>query len=121
MTSLTTLFFLLLLLAAPPPATLDQVKAEPNPERRARLKEEFTRAIARTKSALAARPDVHLLVLRYEDVIHDPQTSARLIANLAGGTLDLTQMTAVVDTSLHRNRRPQNNPRPLTHNPKPCS
>ena len=48
MTALLTLF---LLLAAPVPTSLDQVKAEPNPERRARAAVDF--AVASEKAAEA--------------------------------------------------------------------
>jgi hypothetical protein len=76
-----------------------------SPERRERLQREFARALARTKTTLGGRPDVQLLVLRHEDVMRDPEGAARLIDGFAGGTLDQARMAAVVDGSLHRNRR----------------
>lgn len=44
--------FLFLLLAPPPPASLDQVKAEPNPERRAKIAIDY--AVVSEKNAEAA-------------------------------------------------------------------
>src|SRR5580658_6086946 len=46
------LFSLFLLLAPPPPSSLDQVKAEPNPERRAKLAIDY--AVVAEKGAEAA-------------------------------------------------------------------
>ncbi len=45
-------FLLFLLLAPPPPASLDQVKAEPNPERRAKIAIDY--AVVSEKNAEAA-------------------------------------------------------------------
>ncbi|HYA18160.1 MAG TPA: hypothetical protein VEF06_11870 [Bryobacteraceae bacterium] len=52
MTLTTTFLLLWLLFAPPPPASLDQVKAEPNAERRARLAIDF--AVTSEKNAEAA-------------------------------------------------------------------
>jgi hypothetical protein len=52
MTGLTTLFFVFLFFAAPVPTTLAQIKAEPNPERRAREAVDF--ALTAEKSAETA-------------------------------------------------------------------
>jgi hypothetical protein len=55
----TTIFLLLyLLFAVPPPATLDQVKAEPNAERRARLAVDFAAASEKNAEAAYAKNDL---------------------------------------------------------------
>jgi hypothetical protein len=54
----TTTFLLLFLLAVPPPATLDQVKAETNPERRARLAIDFAMASEKQAEGSYAKGDL---------------------------------------------------------------
>jgi len=52
------LFSLFLLLAPPPPVSLEQVKAEPNPERRARLAIDYAAATERNAEAAYAKGDL---------------------------------------------------------------
>lgn len=76
---------------------------EASPEIRASLLREFERTIENTKTTLASRPDVRLLLLRYDDVLNHPVEAAQRIAEFAGGSLDITKMAAAVDPSLGRN------------------
>jgi hypothetical protein len=78
---------------------------EDTPDRRDRLRSEYARLIARSKGELSARGDLRLLSLRHEDVIRDPAATAETVNQFAGGGLDTVSMFAVVDRSLHRNRR----------------
>jgi hypothetical protein len=54
---MTALFALFLLLAAPAPSSLDQVKAELNPERRARAAIDYATAAERNAEAAYAKGD----------------------------------------------------------------
>jgi predicted AlkP superfamily phosphohydrolase/phosphomutase/tetratricopeptide (TPR) repeat protein len=75
------------------------------PERRARLREEFTRIIERTKKMLGSRGDVELMGMQYREIVRDPARAAARINGFLGGTLDTERMAAAVDRTLHRNRR----------------
>jgi hypothetical protein len=55
---MTVFLTLFLLLAAPVPTSLDQVKAEPNPERRARAAVDFAAAAERTAEAAFSDGDM---------------------------------------------------------------
>jgi len=74
-------------------------------DRRERLRREYSRIVALTKTVLAHRTDVQLMTVLHEDVIRDPAAAAEEIARLAGWPLDLGKMAAAVDRGLHRNRR----------------
>ncbi len=73
-------------------------------ERRDRLRREYARVIAQTRTLLSKRADVQLLMLRHENILRDPDEASSSIGNFAGGTLDTGRMAAAVDRSLHRNR-----------------
>lgn len=77
---------------------------EDSPERRERLRREFARLMAQTKTMLRSREGVRLLVLRHEEILRDPAAAALAIDRFAGGGLDRERMAAAVDRSLHRNR-----------------
>jgi tetratricopeptide (TPR) repeat protein len=80
-------------------------KVEETLERRERLRQEYGRQMARTKAALASRPDVRWVVLRHEEILRDPGGAAAEINRLAGGELDAEKMARPVDLSLYRNQR----------------
>jgi hypothetical protein len=77
---------------------------EDTPERRSRLRTQYGRLMEQTNARLRARSDVQILKLRYEDIVRRPAEAAEHINQFAGGTLDVSRMTAAVDASLHRNR-----------------
>ena len=77
---------------------------EDSPERRERLRREYARLIAQTKTVLRSRKNVLLLVLRYEEILRDPGAAGLAVDRFAGGGLDLARMASAVDRSLHRNR-----------------
>lgn len=54
---------------------------------------------------LRFRPNFEALYVDYSDVIADPGTEARRIAEFVGGNLDVERMVGAVDGSLYRNRR----------------
>ena len=53
---------------------------------------------------LRFRPYFDCLYLNYADVVGDPWSQARLMADFVGGGLDVERMAAAVDGSLYRNR-----------------
>jgi hypothetical protein len=65
-----TAWFLLFLLWAPPaPASLDQVKAEPNPEHRARMAVDYAGIAERNAEAAYAKGDVEATTAELKNVI----------------------------------------------------
>jgi len=77
---------------------------EDTPERRVRLRQEYARIVEQTVRALAARPNVRLLVLRHDEIMRDAAGAAGRIALFTGLALDEANMAAAVDPRLHRNR-----------------
>jgi len=53
---------------------------------------------------LRFRPNFDALYLNYADVVGDPRSQARIMADFVGGGLDVEKMAAAVDGSLYRNR-----------------
>jgi hypothetical protein len=74
------------------------------PERRKLLRGEFERTMTRVKTALAQRPATELLMLNYAEAVADPAAAASKVNDFLGGGLDVANMRACVDPSLHRNR-----------------
>jgi len=74
------------------------------PERREILRGEFERTMARVKTALAQRSFTELLMVRYADTVADPAAAASKVNEFLGGRLNVANMRAAVDPSLHRNR-----------------
>ena len=77
-----------------------------SPERRERLRREYARLIAQTRTVLRSRGGVQLLELRHENIVRDPAQVAVTINAFSGGVLDTSAMASAVDRSLHRNRHP---------------
>jgi hypothetical protein len=65
---MTALFTLLFLLAQGPPPTLDQVRADANPEHRAKLAIEFSRAAERAAEAAYSKNDVPAATAALKDM-----------------------------------------------------
>ncbi|HTW65244.1 MAG TPA: alkaline phosphatase family protein [Bryobacteraceae bacterium] len=74
------------------------------PERRQRLKDEYTRALDRAKVMLARRPGTQFLVVEQGAAIRDPLATARRIDRFLGGGFDTAKMADAIDPALHRNR-----------------
>jgi hypothetical protein len=53
---------------------------------------------------LRFRPNFQALYLNYADVVKDPSTEARRVADFVGNGLDVDRMAGAVDGSLYRNR-----------------
>jgi hypothetical protein len=54
---------------------------------------------------LRFRPNFRALYLDYADVVKDPSSEARRVADFVGNGLDVDRMAGAVDGSLYRNRR----------------
>ena len=54
---------------------------------------------------LRFRKNFEVLYLDYADVVRDPLSQARRMADFVGGSLDAERMAGAVDGSLYRNRR----------------
>jgi predicted AlkP superfamily phosphohydrolase/phosphomutase/tetratricopeptide (TPR) repeat protein len=74
------------------------------PQRRAVLKNEYTRQVNRAKVLLAQRSGVTVLYLNHAEVVRDPQTAARRLCEFFGGRLDAERMATRVQPALHRQR-----------------
>jgi hypothetical protein len=79
-------------------------KVADSPERRARLKEAFSRQVHNLKWTLDNRPRTRVLFLKHADVLRDAETAAAAIAGFLGGRLDTAAMAAQVKPALHRQR-----------------
>jgi hypothetical protein len=78
---------------------------EDTPERRARLKAEYSRLVQGVKAMLRRRPGVEALYLGSELVMRDPSAAAAAIDGFLGGGLAVDAMAAQVKPELHRQRR----------------
>ena len=82
----------------------DQLRA-PTKERRLLLKDEYQRTLCRVKAILAERTATQILVIEHGTVMSDPYATAERLNSFLSGGLDVAQMAAAVDPSLHRSRR----------------
>lgn len=74
------------------------------PARRNRLKDEYGRLMQRVKAQFGRHPTTHVLVLRHDDVLRDPQAAADSLNDFLGGGLSTAAMVAEVKPTLHRHR-----------------
>jgi hypothetical protein len=74
-------------------------------ERRDRLRSQYARLMEQTHLALNARPDIKLLMLRYEEIVRVPGEAAAVINDFLGGVLDVSRVGSAVDSSLQRNHQ----------------
>jgi hypothetical protein len=72
------------------------------PERRARLKAEYSRLVEGVKAMLRRRPEVEVLYLGSESVRRGPSAAAAAIDSFLGGRLAVDAMAAQVRPELHR-------------------
>jgi hypothetical protein len=77
---------------------------EDTPERRARLKEEYSRQLVRVTTLLTSRPDVRVLFLDRDEVLRFPSRAARRINRFLGGRLSEQSMAEAVEPSLDRHK-----------------
>ena len=78
-------------------------KVDDTPARRIRLKDDYSRRVAKMKLALARRPATNLLCLERGEMLRDSAGAAAINAFL-GGICDEARMAAEVDPTLHRQR-----------------
>jgi len=64
----------------------------------------YVKHLAEVRELLAARPDMDVLYVSYNDTMTDPLTTADAVNSFLGGGLDVVKMTSVLDNSLYRNR-----------------
>ncbi len=72
---MTALFALTLMFAPPVVTTLDQVKAEPNPERRAKVAVDFAAAAERNAEAAYARGDLKAVAAELDGMVQAEETA----------------------------------------------
>jgi hypothetical protein len=74
------------------------------PERRAEVKQEYSRIQERVRDFLAKRPNTRLLWLQHRDVLAHPDIAAAAINRFLGGWMNEDAMARVVRPELHRQR-----------------
>ena len=74
------LLALVLLFAAPPPTSLDQVKAEPNAEHRARAAVEYAAVAEKNAEAAYASGDMAHMAAQLKDVVGSMETARDALA-----------------------------------------
>ncbi|HVY94619.1 MAG TPA: alkaline phosphatase family protein, partial [Bryobacteraceae bacterium] len=77
---------------------------ENTPERRAMLKSEYARTVARVKAMLARRAGTRVLSVGYREAVGNPGAVAARVNEFLGGGFDVGRMAAAVDAALHRNK-----------------
>ena len=73
-------------------------------ERRALLKSEYAKTVARVKAMLAQRVGTRVLSVGYRDTVSDPGLVAERVNRFLGGGFDVGAMASAVDSALHRNK-----------------
>lgn len=79
-------------------------RGEKNETDDARMIEIYDKHLADVKRILERRPNFDVLYQHYTEVLKDPATAARKMAEFLGGDMDAREMAAAVDPSLWRNR-----------------
>ena len=77
---------------------------EMSAERRALLKAEYARTVARVKAMLARRAGTRVLSVGYRETVSNAGLVAARVNEFLGGGFDVGKMAAAVDAALHRNR-----------------
>jgi len=70
----------------------------------------FEKHLKDIEAWLATRGNTTVLYVDHGVVLERPQQEAARIANFLGGNLDINQMAAQVERSLHREKSNQNDP-----------
>lgn len=73
----------------------------PTPERRRMLKNEYARTLDRVRAMLARRPRTRLLVIEHALAMGDPLAAAYKISDFLGRGLDVANVAAAIDPTLH--------------------
>ena len=71
----------------------------------AKMAEFFSNHLARVESWLAARPNMDVLYVSYNELLDDPRRHAERVAVFLNCGLDVAAMTQAVSASLYRQRR----------------
>jgi hypothetical protein len=79
-------------------------RGEENPVDDTRMAENYESLVWRVNYLLKRAPHMETLRLHYVEVVREPESASRQIAQFLGGSLDIEKMTAAVDPSLYRNR-----------------
>ena len=79
-------------------------RAEKNETEDARMIEIYDKHLADVKRILARRDCFDVIYLHYTEVLQDPLSNAKRVAEFLGGDMDPQAMAAAVDPSLWRNR-----------------
>lgn len=71
----------------------------------AQMAELFERHVQRIEDWLASQPNMRVLYVDYSRVLESPSDQAQRVHRFLGGTLDVKNMTTVVDPNLYRQRK----------------
>lgn len=71
----------------------------------ARMAGLFSKHLTALRARLAARDDMQLEFVRYEDVLADPAGASRRVASFLDAPLDVEAMARTVDPALYRQRK----------------
>jgi hypothetical protein len=81
---------------------------------REKMKEWFTLHLQELHQWLAQQKHIEILCISYNDLIERPAGQAELVNIFLGGKGNADRMTAAVDPSLYRNRKPPTDPASLS-------
>lgn len=70
------------------------------------IRRAFTQHLDRLFAWLKDQPNMHVLFVRYQDLLANPREEAGRVSEFFGGRLDVDKMAAAVDPALYRNRQP---------------
>jgi hypothetical protein len=76
---MTAVFIIVLLFAQQAPATLDQIRAEPNPERRARAAVEFAAAAERNAESAYSKGDMKAVTAELNNMVMGVETAQQAL------------------------------------------
>lgn len=83
---------------------LDRLEKEGGRLSEGRMMQTLDAQVARVEIMLAAREDIEILFVAYDEVIEDPKREATRVAEFIGGSLDIDAMVEAVDGALRRHR-----------------
>jgi hypothetical protein len=83
---------------------LDRLEKEGGRLSEGRMMQTLDAQVARVEIMLAAREDIEILFVAYDEVIEDPKREATRVAEFIGGSLDIDAMVEAVDGAMRRHR-----------------